>query len=180
MSLRYTLESGQSSVYRDVRIYSHFIYEVCPRSKCTDFPIHDLGTQHLVDVYRRVGSDLCCMYILVQTGSVESVVSYCCLCTVVFCNLRNIFDAAVVLFTKNFYLQDRQLITPSTKMSSNDFENGSSESERTLQAIGCCTTITCQLTQRFQLENFWRRKTFPPSTSSLQLRSSSMWFMRLP
>jgi len=59
------------------------------------------------------------------------------------------------------YLQDRQLITPSTKMSWNDFENGSSESEGTLHTIGCCNTITRQLTQRFQFENFWRRKTFP-------------------
>ena len=57
-------------------------------------------------------------------------------------------------------MQDRQLITPSTKMSWNDFENGSSESEQTLQTTGCCTTITRQLTLRFQFENFWRRKTF--------------------
>jgi hypothetical protein len=42
----------------------------------------------------------------------------------------------VVLSTKNFYLQDRQLITPSTKMSWKDFENDSSDSDRTLQAIG--------------------------------------------
>jgi hypothetical protein len=81
---------------------------------------------------------------------------------VVFYNPYNIFDAAVVLFTKNIYLQDRQLIMPSSKMSWNYFENGPSESEGTLQAIGCCTTITRQLTLRFQLENFWRRKTFPP------------------
>jgi hypothetical protein len=80
--------------------------------------MYDLGTQHLVDVYRRVGNDLGCMYILVETGS--------------------------------------------TKMSWNDSEDGSSESERTFQAIGCCTTIMRQLTQRFQLENFWGRKTFPP------------------
>jgi hypothetical protein len=32
---------------------------------------------------------------------------------------------------KNSYLQDKQLITPSTKISWNDFENGSSESEDT-------------------------------------------------
>jgi len=64
---------------------------------------------------------------------------------------------------RNLYLQDWELITPftSTKMSWNDFENGSSESERTLQTIGCCTTITRQQTLRFQFENFWRRKTFP-------------------
>ena len=42
-----------------------------------------------------------------------------------------IFSTAVALCTKNLYLQDRQLITPSTKMSWNDFENGSSESEGT-------------------------------------------------
>jgi len=67
----------------------------------------------------------------------------------------------VALCTKNLYLQDRQLITPSTKTSWNDFENGSSESEGTLQTIGCCNTVTRQRTLRFQFENFWRRKTFP-------------------
>jgi len=66
----------------------------------------------------------------------------------------------VTLSTKNLYLQDRQLIMPSTKMSWNNFENGSSESEETFQMIGCCTTITHQLTLRFQFENFWQRKTF--------------------
>ena len=71
------------------------------------------------------------------------------------------FPTAVALCTKNLYLQDRCLITPSTKMSWNDFENGSSKSEGTLQTIGCCNTITRQLTLRFQFENFWRRKTFP-------------------
>jgi hypothetical protein len=124
--------------------------------------MYDLGSSDSVDVYRRVGNDLGCVYILVQTGSVEFIVSYCCLCTVVFYNFCNACDAAVVLFTNNFYLQDRQVITPSANMSWKDFESGSSESERTLQAIGCCTTIMHQLTQRFQLDNFWRRKIFPP------------------
>jgi hypothetical protein len=130
-------------------------FEVCPKTKCTDFPMYDLGTQHLLGVYRRAGNDLGCMYI-------HTCSNWIGLCTVVFYNLCNVCDAAVIMFTKNFYLQDRQLITPSTKMSWNDFQNGSSESERILQLIECCTTITCQLIQRFQLENFWRRKTFPP------------------
>ena len=34
-------------------------------------------------------------------------------------------------------------------------------SEGSLQTIGCCNTMTRQLKQRFQFENFWRRKTFP-------------------
>jgi len=72
-----------------------------------------------------------------------------------------VFMTAVALCTKNLYLQDRLLIMPSTKMSWNDFENGSSESEETLQTIVCCNTITRQLTLCFQFENFWRRKTFP-------------------
>jgi len=71
------------------------------------------------------------------------------------------FSTAVVLCTKNLYLQDRRLITPSAKMSWNNFENGSSESKGALQTIGCCTTIMHQLTLRVQFENFWRRKTFP-------------------
>jgi hypothetical protein len=43
-----------------------------------------------------------------------------------------------------------QTIMPATKMSWKDFENGSSESEGTLQTIGCCNTIMHQLTLRFQ------------------------------
>jgi hypothetical protein len=123
--------------------------------------MYGLGMQHLIDVYRRFDNDLGYMYILVQTGSVESIMSSCCLSTVMFYNLCNVCIAAVVLLTKNSYLQDRQLIMPSTNMSWNDFENGSSESRRTLQAIGCCIMIMRQLTERFQLENFWQRKTFP-------------------
>ena len=73
----------------------------------------------------------------------------------------------MALCTKNLYLQDRQLIMPSTKMSWNDFENGSSESERTLQTTGCCTTITRRLTLRFRFENFWRRKAHPPYSPDL-------------
>ena len=46
-------------------------------------------------------------------------------------------------------------------LSWNDFENGSGECERTLQTIGCCSTITRHLTLTFQTENFWRRKIFP-------------------
>jgi hypothetical protein len=70
--------------------------------------MYDLGTQHLVDVYRRVGNDLGCVYMFILDRL--SVVSYCCLCTVVFYNLYNVCDAAVVFFTKNFYVQDRQLV----------------------------------------------------------------------
>ena len=71
------------------------------------------------------------------------------------------FSTAVALCTKNLYLQNRQIITLSTKMSWNDFENGSSESEGTLQTTGCCTTITRLLTLGFRFENFWQRKIFP-------------------
>jgi len=89
------------------------------------------------------------------------------------------FLTAVALCTKNLYFQDRQLITPSTKMFWNDFENRSSESEGTLQTIGCCNTVTRQLTLRFQFENFWQRKHSRTSTSSLQPRSSSVQFLPL-
>ena len=58
----------------------------CPKSKCADFPLYELVMYHLVDVYRRVGSDLGYMSILISTGLAESVVRYCCLCTVVFYN----------------------------------------------------------------------------------------------
>jgi hypothetical protein len=83
-------------------------YEVCPKSKCTDFRMYDLGTQDLVDIYQRVGNGLGCMYIFVQTGSVESVMSYYCLCTVVFYKLCKVCNAAVTFFAKNFYLHERQ------------------------------------------------------------------------
>ena len=42
-----------------------------------------------------------------------------------------------------------------TEVLGNDFENGSSESEGTLQTIGFCNMITRQLTLRLQFENFW-------------------------
>ena len=61
-------------------------------------------------------------------------------------NMILFFSIAMALCTKNLYLQDRQLITPSTEMSWNDFKNRSSESEGTLQAIGCCNMITRHLT----------------------------------
>ena len=70
-------------------------------------------------------------------------------------------DISGTVHKKKLYLHDTQLIMPSTMMSWNDFKNGSSECEGTLQTIGCCTTTTRQLTLRFQFENFWRRKTFP-------------------
>jgi hypothetical protein len=147
----------------------------CPKSKCTDFHMDDLGMQHLVDVYRWVGNDLGCMYILVQTRSVESIMSYCCLCTVMFYNLCNICDAAMVMFTKNFYLQARELITPSTKMSSNDFENRPVSPKGHCRWLGAAPQMH-QLTQRFQLQNFWwKRKNSHPSTASLQPTSSSVW-----
>jgi phage gp36-like protein len=47
----------------------------------------ELATWQLVDVYQRVASDLGCKLKLVFTESVQSVVRYCCLCVVVFCNL---------------------------------------------------------------------------------------------
>jgi hypothetical protein len=73
-------------------VYTFIQKAFTQQSKCTDFPMYDLGTRHL-DVYWRVGNDLGCMYILVQNGSVKSVVRYCCLCTVVFYNLCNVCDA---------------------------------------------------------------------------------------
>ena len=69
------------------------------------------------------------------------------------------FLIVVALWTKNLYLQDRQLITPSTKMSWNDFEKGSSKSEGTLQTIGCCNTTTRQPTLRFRV--FLAKKNIP-------------------
>jgi len=41
---------------------------VCLKSKCTDFPMDELATWHLVDVYQRVGSDLGCMLKLVSAA----------------------------------------------------------------------------------------------------------------
>ena len=49
--------------------------------------MYELVTWHLVDVYRRDCSNFGCMSILVSTELVESVMRYCCLCTVVFYNL---------------------------------------------------------------------------------------------
>jgi len=68
-------------------MYGIVHYVVCLKSKCTDFPMYELETWHIIDVYRRVGSDLGCMSVLVSTGLVESVVRCCCLCMVAFYNL---------------------------------------------------------------------------------------------
>jgi len=68
------------------------------------------------------------------------------------------FDSRGIVY--NGFLPPGQTITPSTKMFWNNSENGSSESERTLQTTGRCITLTRQLTLRSQFENFWRRKTF--------------------
>jgi hypothetical protein len=45
-------------------------------------------------------------------------------------------------------------------MSWNEFENGSSQSERTFHAIGCCTTISRQLTELSIIE-FLAKKNIP-------------------
>jgi hypothetical protein len=45
-------------------------------------------------------------------------------------------------------------------MSRNVFENGPSESERTLQATGCCTTISRQLTE-LSIREFLAKKNIP-------------------
>ena len=71
------------------------------------------------------------------------------------------FSIAVALCTRSLYLQDRQLIKPSTKMSWNDFENGPSESERTVQTIGCCTTITRQLHTALSIREFLAKRNIP-------------------
>jgi len=49
--------------------------------------MYELVSWHLINVYRRVGSDLGPMSIPASTGLVESVVRCCCLCMVVFYNL---------------------------------------------------------------------------------------------
>jgi hypothetical protein len=74
--------------------------------------MYELVTKHL-DVYQRIGSDLSCMFILVSTGLVESVVHYCCLCMAVFYNLvtfamqENIKQYAIKLCeTQQIYHRD--------------------------------------------------------------------------
>jgi len=57
---------------------------------------------------------------------------------------------------------------------------GSSESEQTLQTIGWCNTITCQLTLRFQLRISGEENHSRTSTFSLKPRSSSVRFLALP
>jgi hypothetical protein len=47
-----------------ITVYDKYTYEICPKSKCTDFPLYDLGRQHL-GVYWQVGNNLGCVYILI-------------------------------------------------------------------------------------------------------------------
>ena len=90
------------------------------------------------------------------------------------------FSTAVALCTKNLYLQDRQFIKPSTKMSWNDFKNGSSEPEGTLQTIGCCNTIRASSNCTFNSRISGEEKHSHTCTSSLHPRSSSVRFLPLP
>jgi hypothetical protein len=53
---------------------THLMYTVCLKSKCTDFPMDELEMWYLVETYQRVGGDLGCMFVLVSTGLVASVV----------------------------------------------------------------------------------------------------------
>ena len=73
-----------------------------------------------------------------------------------------------------------QLITPSTKMSWNDFENGSSESEghccRRLGAAPQRAGLQCAYHSRISGDEKHSRT----STSTLQPRSSSVRFLPLP
>jgi len=64
--------------------------------------MYELVMQHILDVYRRVGSDFGCMSILVSTGLVKSVVHYFCLCLVVFYN--------IVTFAMQEYSEQRYAI----------------------------------------------------------------------
>ena len=64
-----------------ILISDNVIYTVCPESKSTDFPMDELATWHLVDVYQRIGSDLGCMLNVVSTGSAQSVCVWSCFVT---------------------------------------------------------------------------------------------------
>ena len=84
------------------------------------------------------------------------------------CMSRSRVKTMIIVFFDSHGIVHNEFVPPGKtvnhafyKISWNDFENGSSESKRTLQTIGCCTTIMHQLTLRLQLENFWWRKTFP-------------------
>ena len=101
--------------------HSSLVYVICPKSKCTDFPMYELATKHLVDVYPYVGSDLGCMSILVSTGLVEPVVRYCCLCVVAFSNL--------VTFAMQENIEQRYAIKFCMKLNKSSTETFSSLTE---------------------------------------------------
>ena len=59
------------------------------------------------------------------------------------------------------WLQDRQLITSSRKMSWNDFENVSSESERTSQSTGGCPHDNAPAHTALSIREFLVKKNIP-------------------
>jgi hypothetical protein len=86
----------------------------------------------------------------------------------------------VAVCTKHLYLQDRQLITPSTKVSWNDFEKGPASPN------GHCRRFSAAPRQRasshcaFNSRISGEEKHSRTSTSSLQPKSSSVRFIPLP
>ena len=121
MDVGYVLcQKGTEFLYLNQNNVSIF-YVVCPKNKCTDFPMYELAKQHLVDVYRYVGSDLGCMSILVSAGLVEPVMRYCCLCMVVFSNL--------VTFAMQENIEQRQAIKFCVKLNKSAIETFASLTE---------------------------------------------------
>jgi len=92
------------------------------------------------------------------------------------------FSTAVVLCTDNLYLQDRQLITPSTKMSWKEFENGSRGGGPNghCRRLGGLHHDKAPAHTALSIREILAKKKYSrTSTSSLQPRSSSVRFIPL-
>jgi len=79
-------------VYNVVKILTTlYTYEVCPKSKCTDFPMYELVTcTSLMYIGALVVTLAACPYLFQLDWLVESIVRYCCLCMVLFYSLVTI------------------------------------------------------------------------------------------
>lgn len=80
------------------------------KSKCIDFAMYHLATQHTSLTCWIVGNYFGCMYILVSTGLIELVVSYCYLFIVMFHNfVIFVMKENIKWYTSKFCCETKQI-----------------------------------------------------------------------
>jgi hypothetical protein len=99
MEVSWNKNRWKSADRRSKMVYE---YETCPKSNCTNFPMYDLRSTSVIYIGELVMTLAACSKLDRLSTSWAIVVC-------------NVCYATVVPITKNFYLQDRQLIISSIK-----------------------------------------------------------------